>query len=316
MITLDPLNAFIDTVKKWGLEFYAKFYGDYRAEVTRNDDPEFRGRVQLRCPAVGNRIALDRWVEPDFALVARDRGVFMPPEVGDQVWVRYWIGNPSKPLVYRGGWIAQQDTPAEFRTSPPVKRGIVTKAGHVMMWNDKSGEEAIRLIWHKPDPSAPADRTKGKFSFVGFEADGSIILSNQNGSTVSLDATKKQVVVVSENGNTIVLDDQGVKIVDKNGNVISTGAAGMQLIAQKGLTVVAPGVALSAGGVYLGKGADSPAGGSPVTKGNELMLYLGQLIALLQSHVHPLAGPTATGPTPVVFPAPPQSILSQKAKVG
>ena len=229
--TKENLELFLELLTLHGLEHYRKFYGVYRGQVTRVDDPEKRGRIQAHVPAALQNTAPDVWIDPAFDGAGTDRGFFWPPEVGDSVRVCFERGDPRKPCLYWGGWYGAPasrngatEVPSELgypagTNTPPKRRGLVTRMGHTLVFDDTSGSEAVRVSWHLPeagdtaltDGTATANRSTGQTAFLEFNKDG-VKVQNANGSHVHLDVTGRRIYVEDENGNKVTLDADGAKI--------------------------------------------------------------------------------------------------------
>lgn len=180
-----------------GLEQLGRFYGFYRAIVTRVDDPDGRGRIQAICPQAGHAETPDVWIDPAQG-GGDDHGIFWPPEVDDAVYVAFENGWPGAPRCYLGGWYAKDERPAEFAPDSgavPRRRGWITRGGHALVFDDTVGAEAITISWHAAapgdtylsDPKFAADRTKGRTSKVTFDKNGGISAVDVAGSRVALD---------------------------------------------------------------------------------------------------------------------------------
>ena len=75
----------------------SQYFGKYRCFVVNNEDPDMRGRLMLRVPALfGENIT--SWALPcmPFGGLAQ-QGIFMIPEVGAQVWVEFEAGDLDLP---------------------------------------------------------------------------------------------------------------------------------------------------------------------------------------------------------------------------
>jgi len=226
------VSGFVEKLLLAGLEQFRLFYGQYRGIVTRTDDPEKRGRVQAHVPSVGQSAAPDVWIDPAFVGAGADRGLFWPPEAGDAVWVSFARGKPSEPNLYWGGWFGapkdKTDVPAELgygsgKGGKPLRRGFVTRMGHVFSFNEENGKEEVVLLWHKPDggdnafsdASVTADRSKGKTATLRFTPEGSVEVTDQEGQAIVLDAKNKKVVITDGNQNEVTLDKNGAKVKAK-----------------------------------------------------------------------------------------------------
>jgi uncharacterized protein involved in type VI secretion and phage assembly len=279
-------ETFLHYLSLYGLEYYKKYYGIYRGTVTNNQDPETRGRIQVIVPSVGHVASAppNVWVDPAFEIAGPDRGSFFPPEVDDSVRVAFENGNPSKPVIYWGGWYGQGELPSELgydSNGDPKMRGWVFRNGHVFVFNETAGSEQISLIWRAPSsqPSGDdsADRSSPGSSLI-FEPDGSITLTNKDNSLIKLDVTNKQITWMDENSNLIQSTSSGITI-QTNGNVTVQGTA----------------IALNGQTVGICSNPDTPA-----VRGQDLMTWL-------SSHTHG----TGVGPStpPLVPPTP--TILSE-----
>ncbi len=310
---MSTLETFIELLQKNGLEYFSSFFGTYRAVVSRNDDPQGRGRIQVAVPIAGSA-PMNVWIDPLFKQTGNDRGEFCPPEVKDSVFICFDRGLPETPLAYFGGVNANGKVPAEFAGTPgkaenpvPEVRGFITRMGHRLLFSDKAGSEFIRIIWHKADPGDPAnsdrslsaDRTSGDSAAITFEPDGSVVLVNKNGSLIQLDATNNSVKIVDENGNLINMTPDGISVVDSSSSVISMHGGKVEITSSSAVTINAPSLNAKTGGVFLGDQATFSG-------------VLGeQLIAYLAAHVHL----TAFGPSSPPVPPPTPALISKSVKL-
>lgn len=293
-------QGFYEALLFRGLEHFRKYYGLYRGIVTRNDDPEKRGRIQAKVPQVGHSATPDVWIDPAFDAAGTDRGSFYPPEVGDSVKVSFYHGDPAKPSTYFPGWFGGTDLPEEFAytegqkvsgqtgtAAVPERRGFITRKGHRITFSDKDGDERVELVWHKRaladesrsadargDRSKSADRSTGDTASIAFTPTGDVVLTNPNGSTITLGAKDKNIVIRDEHNNTITMNSQGV-------------------------TVTSPKIVLKANQTELSDSSDVH-----VPRGEDLMKYLA-------SHTHS----TAWGPSGPPIQPPPAKILSKFVKL-
>ena len=95
---------FIKTLNKHGLEYFGKYYGKYRGTIVNTDDPEGRGRVQLRVPQIAGDNVIEIWADPTHMGAGDDFGDFFTPPVGSNTWVEFEGGDPNIPLWGGGSW--------------------------------------------------------------------------------------------------------------------------------------------------------------------------------------------------------------------
>jgi hypothetical protein len=223
------LDIFLQKLAQFGLEYFRRYYGLYRAEVKNVKDPEQRGRIQVQCPEVGHKVVLPRWVDCGFMAAGKNRGWFWPPEVGDSVWVSFERGDAGRPNLYFGGWFGDKDVPTELgypgKDKEPKRRGFSTRTGHTLVFNEEEGKEAVELYWRKPGSQPKEketdDRSGDKASLM-FDKEGSILITNKNGTKVVLDAKDKKVIIEDkDNSNKIVMDDKSITITGKQKVVVA-----------------------------------------------------------------------------------------------
>lgn len=249
-----------------------RFYGKYRGFVVDNADPETRGRLKLRVPSLmGDQDT--GWALPcsPFGGLA-DQGLFMIPEVDAQVWVEFEEGNLDKPIWVGVFWQQSSDTPSEAALEEPTTRIIKTPSGHVLQFDDKSGEEQFRLFH-------PA----GAELIVNPE--GTVSYTDAGGSSITLDAEANAIVIEDSNGNTVTMDSSGTVVEDSNGNKIEMAAAGITV---KGTKIVVKGEQVELGGE----------GGEPLIKAQTFL-------SMYNSHTHVCTAPGSPSapPLPPLTPA-------------
>lgn len=256
-------------------EAQRKFYGKYRGFVVDNADPEQRARLRLSVPSV-LADAVTGWALPclPFGGLA-GHGLFLVPEVDARIWVEFEEGDLSQPIWTGTFWQKSGDPPSEAALDEPTTRLLKTPGGHLLQFDDKSGEERIYL-----------GHTKG--AEMEINAEGALALTDAKGARLTLDADADEVVLEDANGNTMTMTSAGTTVEDANGNKIEMAAAGV--------TVKATKVVLDGQQVML-----AGAGGEPVIKGQSFL-------TLFATHVHP----TGVGPSGPPIPQGEVSTLSLK----
>jgi len=255
-----------------------KFYGKYSGVVVDNADDTKRGRVKVKVPTIFGTNA------PVWARPCLPYGHFYVPEPETPVWVEFEAGDPRFP-IWVGVWWADGKTPEEARHDPPTHRVIQTPSGHTIELSDEAGEEKV-VIRHGAD------------SFVALQPDGSVVVSNKNGSNLFLNAEKEEATLMSQQGHLLTMTKDALVIVNDAGSVFEL----------KGdtATVLAKTIALSGTTVALGAQA-----AEPTIMGNAFSM----LWTMLASHTHPTAmGPSGT-PLPPILPLQPGVHLTSSVVV-
>lgn len=159
------------------------------------DDPEKEYRVKVRVPALGaDQPALwARLASPD---AGKGRGYFFRPETGDEVVLGFFNEDPRLPVVI-GALYGSANTPPqgfESLSSKNEAKGMVSKLGTKIMFADTdSGKAALHI------------ETAG-------------------GNKVVLDDGAQGITLRDQNGNSIVLDANGVTV--KSASDLTLEAAG------------------------------------------------------------------------------------------
>ena len=268
-----------DVVRQIARQMQQRYYGKYRGFVTDNQDPEKRGRLKLSVPSVLGEQNTG-WALPSLPFGGKtNQGLFMIPEVDAQVWVEFEEGNVDKPIWVGVFWQQESDTPEEAALDEPTTRIIRTPSGHVLQFDDADGEEQFRL-------AHPAGTE------MTIDSEGTVVIEDAGGNTLTLDAENSQIVLQDSNGNTMTMDSSGTLVEDSNGNKVEMAAAGITI---QGTTVKIIGNTVDVAGE----------GGEPLIKGQTFL-------AMFNSHVHNCTAPGAPSgpPIPPLTPA----VLTMKTK--
>lgn len=266
-----------ETVIRLARQAESKRYGKYRGSVVDNQDPEKRGRLKLRIPSVLGDQESD-WALPCLPFGGgASFGTFAVPEVDAAVWVEFEEGDMHRPIWTGTFWQQTDDVPEDAAKDEPTTRLIQTPSGHILQFDDASGEEQFRL--HHPSEAE-----------VVIDSNGSITLTDASDNMVNLDASGNTVVVEDANGNSINMSSSGVVVEDANGNKIEMAASGVKV---EGQMITIQGSMVNLGGE----------GGEPVIKGTTFL-------TLFATHMH--TSPFMGAPTSPPIPQGEMSSLSTK----
>lgn len=131
-------------LKKVGMDFFQKFYGDYNGYVADNIDPSKQGRVKLKVPAIYGNDTHDFWATPKGMPNGSNEGMFWIPKIGDAVLVSFENGNCRFPMWQHGYWGTKDDRGNSVLAGlydddgKPTKRQITTAGGHTVLFDDKN----------------------------------------------------------------------------------------------------------------------------------------------------------------------------------
>jgi hypothetical protein len=116
----------------------AKYFGKYTGIVKANSGGENPGEIQVAIPSI---------FPADERVVARPSlpfGIYFVPENEAKVWIEF-EGGETGLAVWTGLQYIAGEWAEEAEADPPTKRVIKTRAGHLLIFDDSEGEEAIQL---------------------------------------------------------------------------------------------------------------------------------------------------------------------------
>lgn len=125
-----------------GLESLRRYYSVYRGIVVDNDDQEKEcNRIKVCVPEVMGGVSA--WAYPRGQHGSQHDGFkFLPPKIGDIVFVTFEFGDPTKPLWEFHGWGIQQIPPVLMG---PNRMGLVTPEGNQIVIEDDNGNLNIKF---------------------------------------------------------------------------------------------------------------------------------------------------------------------------
>ncbi len=145
--------------------------------VTDAEDKDQLGRVKVKFPWLPKNEGADivsNWARVAAPMAGKDRGFMFTPAVQDEVLVAFEHGDPNSPYILGGLWNSKQGPP--LAKADATKEGktqqhmIKTQAGHVLIFDDKSGEEKI-TIRDKSTKNEIIIDTKEKTIFINSDKD-------------------------------------------------------------------------------------------------------------------------------------------------
>lgn len=115
-----------------------RYFGKYRGVVTNADDPERRGRIRARVPAVLQDQETG-WCLPAVPYAGPNVGFVCLPEPDAGVWIEFEGGDVSYP-IWTGCWWGSGQLPQDAAPDVKVWR---TASGHQITLDDNTS--AIRI---------------------------------------------------------------------------------------------------------------------------------------------------------------------------
>ena len=204
------VSQLLDTVKKYGFEYFGVYYGKYRGTVIDNKDPEKLGRVKVNVPQVSGKNIMDTWAWPSGLVGGDDFGAFFIPPKGAGVWVSFENGDPNHP-IWEGGHWSRGKTPEVARRATPDNRVFQTK-NWILEMDDGDGAEKFKITDRK---------TGNHFHFDSASGDMNLKVTGNE----TTETTGNRQHTVSGNSSEAVTGNKSISCV--NFGLTSTGTSTM-----------------------------------------------------------------------------------------
>lgn len=219
-----------------------RFYGKYRGFVVDNADPENLGRLKVRVPSVLGNEVVTGWALPCMPYAGdADQGMLFIPEQDAGVWIEFEEGDLEFPVWVGAFWSKpdgeselpkpNDDTGAEEDIQNPVTRKIIkTLKGHTIQFEDKDGEEMIRIV-QQTDPE------NKKCNVITLNADGVTVLQSiEDGKSNLIEMTATGIKLTDFTGNSLDMNDSAVTLtsavdftIDASGKNVEIKASAVKL---------------------------------------------------------------------------------------
>ncbi|MEM9218143.1 MAG: phage baseplate assembly protein V [Cyanobacteria bacterium P01_F01_bin.150] len=167
-------------------------------------DPDRLGWVKVTFPWLSEEDE-SPWARVAMPMAGHDRGLYLLPEVEDEVLVMFGHGDMRFPYVIGSLWNGQDAPPTELDDGENNIRMIKSRSGHIVRLNDKDGEEKIEIIDKSENNSLVFDTVNNTITITSHQ---DIILDAPNG-TIQLNA---QTVDIASSADTGIAADGGMTI--------------------------------------------------------------------------------------------------------
>lgn len=247
------MTSLSDLVQQAGSSDMKGLYpGVATAKVVDNKDPDGMGRVQLTYPWLGVENKTD-WVRISTPMAGKERGLFILPEVGEEVLVSFDKGDLNHPYMLGALWGLDAKPPEKnedgknnlrlFKSrsghtlifdddteNKKPKVELTTSAGHKMTFDDKDGEEKVQVVTKAGHKLILDDKSGSeKISIVDKTGSNSIVIDSAK-KQINIKADTKIImeskyIELNASGNKVVIDGNGSSISIKSSAKLSLESA-------------------------------------------------------------------------------------------
>lgn len=164
--------------------------GIFKARVQQNNDPEKRGRIRVEYPWFQDDSAdlASEWADVCSSYASKDAGLWILPEVGDEVFVYLENGNLDHPVVLGSVYNKQQLPPQVGRegdlnsNNKNDLKHLRTRSGHTICLDDSESGRGLYIQGQKRLVISDFENNQ-----ITVEA-GEITIETQRGDKVSLNS--------------------------------------------------------------------------------------------------------------------------------
>lgn len=154
-----------------------RIHGVVIGEVTDNKDPDGLGRVRLRLPWLPGEHE-SNWARVVSPMAGNSRGLYLLPEVHDEVLVAFEHGLIERPYVLGALWNGKDKQPAKNEDGKNNVRVLRSRSGHVIRLDDTEGGEKIEIVDAKGKQSLVFDTAAGTLTVT---ADQDVVIESKSG---------------------------------------------------------------------------------------------------------------------------------------
>ena len=151
--------------------------------VTNNNDPKDLGRIRVKFPWLSNEDE-SNWARVASLMAGKERGVFVLPEIDDEVLVVFEHGDINMPYVIGSLWNGKDVPPETNSDGKNNIRMIKSRSGHVIRIDDTNGKEKIEIVDKTEKNMISIDAKDNKISII---SDKDIEISAPHGK-ITIDA--------------------------------------------------------------------------------------------------------------------------------
>ncbi len=206
-----------------------RMFGVHIGIVTNNKHPDGEYMVKVRMPYFFDASKDESWwCRIGTSMGGKDRGMYLLPEVEDEVLVSFLNGDPNQPIIVGSLFNGKDVFPKKVKASPDDKelkipnvdqggknnyRFFQSRSGHTLMFSDEEGKECVSL------------RTKSANELVLDDSSGGEkiqLYDKDNKQWLEIDVPGKKITLQTDTGDILIKAKKTITL-DCKDLVIKTG---------------------------------------------------------------------------------------------
>ncbi len=201
-------------------------YGIFLGEVTENWDKDHPGMVKVQLLlSDSEKNSLD-WVPVASAYAGNQYGAYALPEIGMQVIIAFYMGQPQSPYVIGCLWNKTNVLPTDTANENNTIKTYITKGGNAISICDETDKEKITLQTKSGQTIVIDDENK-LISVKGAEDKNKIEMDSESG----------VITLLAENKIVMKAGDTEMLVLDGSAKKASVETDAISVKANQGLTL-------------------------------------------------------------------------------
>lgn len=161
-------------------DYGTRFFGVVIGVVTNNKDPDKLGRVKVKFPWLSDTDE-SYWARVMTPMAGNQRGLYLLPEVDDEVLVGFEHGRVEYPYVLGALWNGKDKPPETNDDGKNNKRTFKSRSGMILRFDDTQGSEKIEINSADGKALITIDSAQSK---ITISADADITIESTKGKVV------------------------------------------------------------------------------------------------------------------------------------
>lgn len=156
--------------------------------VTSVQDPERKGRVQVKLPAIDPAGEAKIWARVAVPYAGDNYGAFLLPDVETEVLVAFVTGDAGSPVVIGNLWNGATELPEELPADAVDRWTLTGKNGtRIAIVEESDGQEKVEI--ELPSGSVSATLTDANGGEIELKAAGNTVKLSSSGITIDCPST-------------------------------------------------------------------------------------------------------------------------------
>lgn len=214
------------------------------ATVIENHDPKGMGRIRVRFQWQSQ--GMTPWIRIISTAGGGDKGFFIIPEKGEEVWIGFEGGNPEMPYVMGTTYNGKATT--AFSDPDNNRKVIKSRNGHIIELNDTGGNESITIT----DKSGNIIVFDTKESSIMMTAPETFVINAKNFHVIAKEnitlTTQEQDIIVTSKRNIGVTGQQNIRMNTVEQDIAIAGKKNVSINARTKNVNIAASKSLNANG--------------------------------------------------------------------